>query len=71
MRDEYRLLDICRLHRHLMICHREVKRQNYSRASERVERFIEARQREAIEFRDVVESAVVDAHAPAVIPFGH
>ena len=54
-----------------MICHREVKRREYSRASERVERFIEARQREAIELRDGVESAVVDAHAPAAIRLAH
>ena len=71
MRDKCRLLDICRLHRHLIICHREVERGKHSRASECVERFIEARQREAIKFRNGVESGLVDAHAPAAIVLAH
>ena len=50
-----------------MICHREVRRREHSRASERVKLFIEARQRKAIELRHGVESAIVDAHAPAAI----
>ena len=71
MRDECRLLDICRLHRHLLICNREVKRREKCRASERVKGFIEARERKAVKHRHGVESAVLTAHAPAAIHLAH
>ena len=71
MRDKCRLLYIGRLDWNLMVGHRQVERPEHSGAGERVERFIKARQREAVKLRDLVQPAVVDAHAPAIVLLAH
>ena len=67
MREKSNLLDIRRLHEDLIIRHREDETAVNCGASKRVESFIEALQRNIIEFRHGIQTSIVHAHPPVAV----
>jgi hypothetical protein len=64
-----RLVDVVRVHAHLMVAAAEVKLSEEPRAAELVQQFIDQRDRELVFHRVVVQLTVVDAETPCAILF--
>jgi hypothetical protein len=69
MCSECRLVNVVRVHVHLMIAVAEVKLGENPRATELVQQFIDHQDWELVFHRIVVQLAVVDAETPCAIMF--
>ena len=69
--NELHLFDVGRCDWHLIKPHCEVERREHAASDDGVERFVEARQREAVELGGCVHSTIVHAQSPGAICLLH
>lgn len=67
--NESGLIDVGRLNKNLMIGYRKIEKAEHRSTNKRVECLIESGQRETVEHRYGVETAVMDAHPPFAVFF--